>query len=359
MVSESAGTTTDTVARAMELHGVGATLFIDTPGFDDFGELGEMRVERTRRTTQRTDIAMLICAEEDLAMEVEWLEYFKGESIPVIPVINKIDTRRDITKLEERIVSAFGESPLKLSAKSGVDIEVIREAILRKIESNSPERKITAGLVESGDIVVLVMPQDPQAPKGRLILPQVETIREILDIGATAICCTTKELANTLQSLKSDPKLIITDSQAFKEVYPLKPEGSLLTSFSILMAGHKGDIEAFIDGAKAIDSLTPESRVLIAEACAHAPMSEDIGRVKIPRMLRQRVGEEISIDIVAGRNFPDDLTPYSLIIHCGGCMFNRKYMMNRVEQAQQAGTPITNYGVVMAYISGIIDSVSR
>ncbi|MFI3304219.1 MAG: [FeFe] hydrogenase H-cluster maturation GTPase HydF [Rikenellaceae bacterium] len=354
VVADVAGTTTDTVARAMELHGVGAVLLIDTPGFDDVGEVGDMRVERARRTIERTDIALLICEGGEMADEQRWFKALKGRSIPVIPVISKIDLRGDTSQLESDIERMFEETPIRISAKRGVDIEMIRETILRKIEPTSIDLKITAGLVDKGDLVVLVMPQDPQAPKGRIILPQVQTLRELLDIGAIVVSCTTEGLKQTLETLTTNPKLIITDSQAFKEVYALKPEQSTLTSFSILMAGYKGDIESFKAGAKFIDTLTPQSRILIAEACAHAPITEDIGRVKLPRMLRQRIGEELKIDIVAGRNFPDDLSPYSLIIHCGACMFNRKYMMHRIERAQQSGVPITNYGVVIAHLQGVL-----
>ncbi len=360
VVSHIAGTTTDTVSRAMELHGVGAVLFIDTPGFDDDTEIGDLRVERTRRTVERTDVAMLICEEGDMDHERRWFEELSSRSIPIIPIINKIDLLSDdaLKKISDDIEHLCGDKPLRLSAKLGVDIETIREAIVKKVELNTIHRSITAGLAKRGDVVVLVMPQDPQAPKGRIILPQVQTLRELLDIGAMAVSCTTEGFKETLESLSAPVKLIITDSQAFKQVYELKPPGALLTSFSILMAGYKGDIGGFIDGVRVIDSLTTSSRVLIAEACAHAPITEDIGRVKLPRMLRQRIGEELRVDVVSGRNFPDDLTPYDLVIHCGACMFNRKYMMHRVEQARCQGIPITNYGVAIASMSGIIDKVS-
>lgn len=359
IVSDVAGTTTDSVAKAIELHGVGATLFLDTPGFDDVGEVGELRVERARQTIDRTDIALFLfqCMDEDY--EREWYEKLRARQIPIIPIINKIDLRSEgeLSQLESYIREMCGESPLLLSSKLGVDLEVVREAILRKINPDMTQRTITNGLVKRGDKVVLVMPQDQQAPKGRLILPQVQTLRELLDIGAIAISCSTEELSATLESLKTPPKLIITDSQIFKQVYSQKPEQTLLTSFSILMAGYKGDIDSFVEGAKAIGSLNSSSRVLIAEACTHAPISEDIGREKLPRLLRQRVGEDLMIDIVSGRDFPSDLSPYSLIIHCGGCMFNRKYMMSRVERANSQSTPITNYGVAIAYLSGILEYI--
>ncbi len=356
VVSDVAGTTTDSVAQAMELHGIGAVTFIDTPGFDDHGEIGDMRVERALRSRERTDIALLLL-DGDMELVERWYNELKSCSIAVIPIVNKVDSRSDIDEMRAACERIFGERPLELSARNGVDIEVIREAILRKIEPERGARQITAGLISKGDTVLLVMPQDPQAPKGRLILPQVQTLRELLDIGAIAISCTVEGMANALANMVTPPKLIITDSQAFKQVYAMKPASSMLTSFSILMAGYKGDIKAFIEGAAAIDSLTTRSNILIAEACTHAPMAEDIGRVKIPRMLRARFGEELTIDIVAGANFPSDLTPYSLIIHCGGCMFNRKYMMHRVEQARKAGVPMTNYGVAMAHLTGILDKI--
>ncbi len=361
VVSPLAGTTTDSVARSMELHGIGATLFIDTPGFDDDSSIGEQRVARSRQTLNRTDITLLLFDQSDMAHEKLWCEELKRREIPIIPILSKIDIRPEQEKVSLTIAieQLCGESPLLLSGQNGVDIEIIIEAILRKIEPTSPPRPLTAGLVSQGDVVMLVMPQDPQAPKGRIILPQVQTLRELLDMGAIAVSCTTEAILQTLSTLSAPPKLIITDSQLFDEVYALKPAETLLTSFSILMAGYKGDVELFIEGARAIESLTPTSRILIAEACAHAPIAEDIGRVKLPRILRQRIGDTLSIDIVSGRNFPDDLTPYDLIIHCGGCMFNRKYMMHRVDCATSQGVPITNYGVVIATLSGIIDKVAR
>ncbi len=355
VVSPMGGTTTDSVARAMELHGVGAVLWIDTPGFDDGGcEVGDKRVERTRRTIERTDIALLLCDDvDDLSAEQEWFDELQRLKIPVVTVVSKMDLRGDVSQLVERIEQRFAQTPLLLSPMQGVDIEAIREIILRNISPDYQPRLITAGLAERGDVVVMVMPQDPQAPKGRLILPQVQTLRELLDLGATAICTTTEGLAGALTTLAAAPKLVITDSQHFHRVADLTPPEALLTSFSILMAGYKGDIAAFVEGAKVIDTLTPTSRVLIAEACAHAPIGEDIGRVQLPRMLRSRFGEELVIDVVSGRNFPADLTPYSLIIHCGACMFNRKYMLHRVSQAAAAGVPITNYGVAIAHLQGL------
>ncbi len=358
LVSPIAGTTTDTVAKSMELHGVGACLFIDTPGFDDHGELGEGRVERTRRSVERTDVAMLLCEDGDMQLEREWCKVFREQGVAIIAVINKIDLREGIDELRSRVERELKLTPLCLSAKQGVDIETIRQAILDSLPADLTEQTITGDLVRRGDSVLLVMPQDPQAPKGRLILPQVQTLRELLDKECIISSCTTEMLPSMLDSLKYPPKLIITDSQAFVKVHELCPPESRLTSFSVLMAGYKGDIKSFVAGAQAIDRLTPSSRVLIAEACTHAPMSEDIGRVKLPRMLRSRVGESLQIDIVAGREFPADLNPYDLIIHCGACMFNRKYVMWRIGSAAEQGTPITNYGVAIAHLSGILKDIA-
>ncbi len=357
LVSPVAGTTTDTVSKAMELHGIGACIFIDTPGFDDEGVIGADRVTRTVRSVERTDIAMLLCEDGDLSYEKQWCDMFKAQGIAVIAVINKIDIRESVDALSRRIEEDLKLTPLLVSAKLGVDIEVIRQRILDVLPADLTERTITGDLVSRGDSVLLVMPQDAQAPKGRLILPQVQTLRELLDKGCIISSCTTEMLPATLDALKNPPKVIITDSQVFAKVYELCPSQSKLTSFSILMAGYKGDIKVFKEGAKAIDRLTPNSRVLIAEACTHAPISEDIGREKLPRMLRKRIGETLKVDIVAGREFPTDLTPYDLIIHCGACMFNRKYVMWRIGSAIEQHVPMTNYGVAIAHLTGILDRI--
>ncbi len=358
VVSDVLGTTTDIVSRAMEIAPIGACLFIDTPGFDDDGELGTKRVERTQEALQRADIALLLCEEGDMTLERSWSETLRAKSIPYIAIINKSDTRGNTTQLEKTIESTLGATPLVVSATQGVNIDTIKDRILDIMPPSLTRHTIIGDLATKGDVVMLIMPQDKQAPKGRLILPQVQTLRELLDKGCIVVSCTTEDMERSLNSLAAPPKLIITDSQVFGEVYRLKPQESKLTSFSILMAGYKGDIESFVDGAKAIDTLTPSSRVLIAEACTHAPLSEDIGRIKLPRILRQRVGKELTVEVVAGRDFPDDLTPFDLIIHCGGCMFNRKYILNRVAKAQKFNVPITNYGVAIAHIEGILPKVS-
>ena len=357
LVSAVPGTTTDLVNKAMEIHGIGPCVFIDTPGFDDEGELGEMRIARTLQAIERTDIALLLCEDGDLEEEQQWIQQLNSRHIPVILILNKSDRRECAADVAARIEKVCGKTPITVSAKEHTGIEAVYQAILRKLLTDFGQQTITGNLVQEGDLVLLVMPQDIQAPKGRLILPQVQTMRELLDKKCLVMSCTTDQLANTLEALSRAPQLIITDSQVFHEVYRLKPESSLLTSFSVLMAGYKGDIHYYIESAAAIGSLTPQSRILIAEACTHAPLSEDIGRVKLPRLLRKKVGESLHIDIVSGTDFPTDLSSYELIIHCGGCMFNRKYVLSRIDRARCQHIPMTNYGVAIACLNGILDKI--
>lgn len=356
IVSPTPGTTTDPVTKAMEIHPLGPCLLIDTPGFDDEGELGEIRVERTLKIIGKTDIALLLCETGD-AQEQEWLQRLKERGIPVILLLNKADARPNTTELAEQIKASCGQPPIIVSVKDGTGIEAIHRAILEKLPADFGEQTITGSLVAEGDVVVLVMPQDLQAPKGRLILPQVQTIRELLDKKCLVMSCTTDKLKDTLCALTNPPKLIITDSQVFHTVYEQKPAESRLTSFSVLFAGYKGDIHYYVESTSAIDRLTEQSRVLIAEACTHAPLTEDIGRVKIPHLLRKRTGERLQIDIVSGNDFPEDLSPYNLIIHCGACMFNRKYVLSRIEQARAQQVPMTNYGVAIAHLNGILNKI--
>ncbi len=404
LVSDTPGTTTDLVSKAMEMQGIGPCLFIDTPGFDDEGELGELRVSRTLKAIEKTDIALLLCGDTTFSHEKEMLALLKEKNIPVIPVLNKIDIRENSDSLATYIEKECKIRPLLVSAKEEIGIEQIRQAILEKLPSDFGQQSITGELTAENDLVLLVMPQDIQAPKGRLILPQVQTIRELLDKKCLVVSCTTDKLTETLQALARPPKLIITDSQVFKAVYEQKPKESKLTSFSVLFAGYKGDIHYYVESAAVIESLTEDSRVLIAEACTHAPLTEDIGRVKLPRLLRKRIGyyvesaaviesltedsrvliaeacthapltedigrvklprllrkrigKKLQIDIVGGTDFPQDLMPYDLIIHCGACMFNRKYVLSRIERAREQHIPMTNYGVAIAYLNGILDQI--
>ena len=321
IVSEQAGTTTDPVIKAMEITGVGACILIDTAGFDDNTALGTERTAKTRKMLERTDIAILLFTNTEASEELKWLEELRRRSIPTIAVLAQCDRYANKQMVAGEIEAQSGLKPICISAHTGEGLEELRAAIIKF--ANNEERLLTEGFCNAGDTVLLVMPQDEQAPKGRLIKPQVQTLRELLDRGCNAMCCTAEGMESALAALAAPPQLIITDSQVFDKVYQLKPESSTLTSFSVLFARYKGDINLFAEGAKRLLSLPPTARILIAEACTHTPQHEDIGRVKLPRMLRRKLGEEITIDIVGGADFPDDLSPYDLVIHCGACMFNR------------------------------------
>ena len=357
VVSEYAGTTTDPVYKSMEIRGIGPCVFIDTAGLDDGGELGELRVRQTLRAMDRTDIALLVCTDADVSREKQWKDMLAEKNIPVIVLLNKSDLLEDPLATARAIEQQLQQVPLIVSAAHKSNIEDIRRALIGKLPDETMSTGITGRLVKENDVVLLVIPQDIQAPKGRLILPQVQTLRELLDRKCIVSCCTTDKLQATLGTLAQPPALIITDSQVFKTVYEQKPPESRLTSFSVLFAQYKGDIDYYLEGANAIDRLTEQSRVLIAEACTHAPLTEDIGRVKIPAMLRKRFGQGLTIDIVSGADFPEDLTPYQLVIHCGACMFNRKYVLQRIAQARRQQVPMTNYGVTIAYVQGILDKI--
>ena len=353
LVSPVAGTTADPVKKAMELHPIGPVLFIDTAGYDDEGELGQLRVEATRDTLQRADVALLVIAGQPSQEDLGWAQQLKAQNTPFLVVQTKGDLAAP-AKLPPDLAERAGA----VCAATGEGIEALRAALTALVPEDFGRQDLTRGMCSAGDVVLLVMPQDIQAPKGRLILPQVRTIRHLLDLKCTVVSTTNHGLDGALAALSAPPKLIITDSQCFPLVAAKKPEESLLTSFSILMAADKGDIDAFAQGAKAIGTLTQNSRVLIAEGCTHAPLEEDIGRVKIPRLLRRRVGQGLQVDVVAGNDFPHDLTGYDLVIHCGGCMFNRAYVLSRLAQAQRQGVPMTNYGVAIAYLTGILEQVS-
>lgn len=355
IVSDTPGTTTDPVQKPMELTGMGAVVIIDTPGLDDNTTLGKERMARTSKMLDRTDIAVVLFTDEGIDTELRIIEECRTREIPVVVALNQVDRIANREALMARIEEATNLRAIATSTTTGEGIEALREAIIETRPAE--ERLITEGFCKAGDRVLLVMPQDKSAPKGRLIQPQVQTIRELLDRGCIPICCTPDRMAEALAALATPPELIITDSQAFNEVYQLKPEASTLTSFSILFARYKGDIALFTEGVKALKGITESSRILIAEACSHTPQNEDIGRVKLPRLLRKRFGEGLTIDIVGGADYPEDLTPYDLVIHCGACMFNRKHVLSRVERARKQGVAITNYGVILAALTGILDRV--
>lgn len=364
IVANVAGTTTDPVYKAMEVHPLGPCIIIDTAGFGDESELGKSRMEKTRLAAEKTDIALLLVAGNgDAALdeeEMHWYRFLKEHATPVLFVVGKTDIRSDaqVDKLAAAIRGKTGEEAYPVSAKTGEGMEALKEALIRKLPENYGSRLITGTLVGREDLVLLVMPQDIQAPKGRLILPQVQTLRELLDKKCLVMSVTTDQLIPALAVLKKAPKLIITDSQVFGYVYENKPAESMLTSFSVLFAAYKGDLPYYVEGAEHIDALNAHSRILIAECCTHAPLKEDIGREKIPRMLRKRFGESVAVDIVSGTDFPKDLSGYDLIIQCGACMFNRKYVMSRIERARGQGVPMTNYGVTIAHLTGILDKIS-
>jgi [FeFe] hydrogenase H-cluster maturation GTPase HydF len=358
LVSDVPGTTTDPVMKSMEILPLGPCVLIDTAGFDDSGKIGDLRTERTREVIKQTDIAIIVTEGNALDEEIAWAGLLKQANIPYAVVLNKVDLMQEVpSTLLTDMAKRLGCDVIPVSAMNGTGLDILKKT-LAGLMPESGNQSLTGHLAQAGDTVLLVMPQDPQAPKGRLILPQVQTLRDLMDKRCIAICCTTEDIDQTLATLREPPQLIITDSQVFDIVEQKKPAESKLTSFSVLMAAHKGDIQYFVESATGINRLTEQSRVLIAEACTHAPLAEDIGREKIPRMLRQRVGQGLTVDIVAGKDFPNDLTGYDLVIHCGGCMFNRKFMLSRVDQCRTQGVPMTNYGITIAHVKGILGKVS-
>ena len=347
ITSDTPGATTDPIYKAMELEGAGPVVFIDTGGLLDKSELGSARKSKTIAVSKKCDGAILVFA-RDFCPETAELK--KKLSVPVIAVINDFGDNK-AQKLANEIKTALSLEPIIINALNGPR-KILLES-LKNITGNLEEPSLIKGLAKKGDLVVLVMPQDRQAPKGRLILPQVQTLRELLDAGIISVCCVPENFAETLRTLNKTPDLIICDSQVFNLVYE-QAQGAPLTSFSVLMTGQKGDAALLLEGAKIIATLNANSRVLIAEACTHAPIEEDIGKIKIPRMLRAKYGN-MKIDFARGDDFPE--TNYDLIIHCGACMFNRRFMQSRIEQSKKANIPITNYGMALAFMQGILDKI--
>lgn len=419
IVSPLPGTTTDPVTKPIEINGIGACVFIDTAGYDDAGEIGAMRVTKTKQVLQRCDISLFVIPttiidnREELNKAAEWYKLISERTARTIVVINefsensgsdcgsgdcyknnsgdcgeksdsdcgdnsgsnggvkrefengkssKCDINIDIKT--ENYIKAVSETILKgtkaeiviVNARKGEGKEELLR-VLGHIKERTEEHKIVTHLVKPGDVVLLVMPQDIQAPAGRLILPQVQTIRELLDDKCIVVSCTTENFKRTLTALVTPPSLIVTDSQAFKEVYENKPTESRLTSFSVLFAQWKGDINTFIQGAQALSTLNDSSRILIAEACSHAPLAEDIGREKIPALIHKTISKNIKIEIVSGHDWPENLEEYDLIIHCGACMLSRQQVINRIKEAEKINKKITNYGVCIAYLNNILDKI--
>ena len=359
IVSDKAGTTTDPVKKAIEINKIGACVIVDTAGFDDNGDLGLLRIEKTKKIAESTDIALLVfdCGcenieKEDYLLELKWKNQLSEFGIPIIAVINKIDLNQNYKIVEQNIKEIFDIDCVSISVNKKINIDILIETIKNNI-SKEDEISIVGHIIREDDIVLLVMPQDIQAPKGRLILPQVQTIRDILDNKAIVIGATFNKFENALKSLNKPPKVIITDSQVFKEVEKLKPKESALTSFSVLFARYKGDEKIYKKGADFIDNLNKKSKILIAESCAHIPLEGDIGRVKIPNMLKNKFGFAFDIDYTTGEDFPTDLSKYDLIIHCGGCMGTRKHILNRIRLCERQNKHITNYGMAIAKINGV------
>ena len=356
IVSDVAGTTTDPVEKPMELLPIGPVIFIDTAGIDDSGILGEMRTAKTKNVFNRTDIAILVTTGKGWGhFENKLLNEFDARKTPVIVVFNKTDIEQPsdslIRELEEKKIPV-----VRAIATESQGIYNLREAIIQQtpqeiINSSS----IIGDLIHPGDMVILVVPIDKEAPKGRLILPQVQTIRDILDSNATCMVVKEHELRNTFDKLKCKPAIVVTDSQVFLKVAADTPDDVLMTSFSILFARVKGNLSEFVRGSVAIDTLKPGDHVLINEACTHHPITDDIGTVKIPRWLTKYVGGKIHFSHSQGHDFPDDLGKYKMIIHCGACMFNRREVLSRIMHARRAGIPITNYGLTIAYSLGIFE----
>ncbi len=367
LVSEIAGTTADPVYKAMELLPIGPVVIIDTAGIDDVGELGYLRVAKTKEVIAKTDIAFLVFPADaawplDLSFETDWYEDLKKAGIPVIGVLNKSDLAMDeIVSLDEKLKVLSSEFPIpfvQTSINDSKSIEDLKKLLIENVPFYEKD-VIVSDLFSPGDIVLLVAPQDIQAPKGRLILPQVQVMRDVLDHKGLLITVTTDMLEDLLSKLKIAPALVITDSQVFEKVNGILPPEIPLTSFSIVMARYKGDLSAFVDGASAISQLQDGDKVLIAEACTHHALQGDIGREKLPRWLAEFTGKKLVVEKKTGIDFSNDLSEYKLVIHCGACMFNRKQMMSRIILSRNQHVPITNYGTAIAYMNGILPKVTK
>ena len=348
VVSDVLGTTTDPVKKSMELLPLGPVVIIDTPGFDDEGELGTLRVQKTREILAKTDIAILVKSveEKESIQDADFISLIKEKNIPYIIEHNKADLLGNIPEADEKNIW--------VSATDNTNINELKNMLGKIAKSKTNDKKLIGDLLTKGDFVVLVTPIDESAPKGRLILPQQQTIRDILDHGCTSIVCQDTELEDTLSALKSKPKMVITDSQAFKKVSAIVPDDIPLTSFSILFARYKGDLITQVKGAAALSKLKDGDKILISEGCTHHRQCGDIGTVKLPNWIRNFTGADIEFDFTSGGEFPESLSEYKLVVHCGGCMLNEAEMKHRISIATNANVPIVNYGVAIAHINGIL-----
>ncbi len=348
IVSDTPGTTTDPVYKAMELLPMGPVMIIDTPGYDDEGELGEMRVRKTSQVLGKTDCAVLVtdCTRQLDDSEKQLIELFEKRRIPYVIAKNKSDLLDSVPEV--------GEHEIYVSALEKKNINELREKVAQLSEFKEQSRQLVGDLIGEGELAVLCIPIDKAAPKGRLILPQQQVIRDLLEHGAAALTCRETELKGYLEQLSPKPAVVITDSQVFAKANADTPADIKLTSFSILMARYKGFLEPAVRGAKAIDGLKDGDRILISEGCTHHRQCEDIGTVKMPKLLKKYTGKEFRLEFSSGREFPDDLTDYALVIHCGGCMLNAREMSSRMMTVEEAGVPVTNYGIAIAYMNGIL-----
>lgn len=369
IVSEVKGTTTDPVSKAMEILPLGPCMLIDTPGLDDEGELGEKRIERAMRVLDKTDIALMVIdintiTSEDLetkrglpAKELEVAALIEEKKIPYIIVLNQADRmgNADAEKIRSRLVSKNAGVPVNVvSSTELTGFEELKETLTAQAPAQDLELHIIGDLIQEGDIIVLVVPIDSAAPKGRLIMPQQQVIRDILDNHAIAVVTQVPQLERTMKEWSGRVKMVVTDSQAFKEVSAIVPESVLLTSFSILFARHKGNLRKLVEGVRAVEQLKDGDKVLIAEGCTHHRQCDDIGTVKIPRWLKEHSGRNLVIETCSGMEFPADLSPYAMVIHCGGCTLHEREMKHRIYQAERQQVPIVNYGIFIAYVNGIL-----
>lgn len=357
IISDVPGTTTDPVQKAMELLPLGPVVLIDTPGLDDVGELGALRVQKARQALNKTDIAVLVvdAARGMTADDMDIFRLIQEKQLPYVVAANKADTLSDELSSSTGDFSVIpAEHLMFVSAKNGTNIYELKNLIAARLKEPENEKHIVADLIQPHDFVVLVIPIDKAAPKGRLILPQQQTIRDLLDAGAVPVVARTSELAMTLADIGKKPALVITDSQAFKEVSEIVPEDIPLTSFSILFARYKGNLKSQVAGAQAIDTLKDGDSVLISEGCTHHRQCGDIGTEKLPRLLKHFTGKTLDLHFTSGTEFPEDLSPYKLVIHCGGCTLNEKEMQSRLRRAAAQGIPMTNYGVAIAHMRGIL-----
>ncbi|MCR1954149.1 [FeFe] hydrogenase H-cluster maturation GTPase HydF [Clostridioides mangenotii] len=357
IVSDVKGTTTDPVFRPIEILPIGPCVLIDTAGIDDCGELGELRIKKSLDVLDKTDIALLVSDVNSgiLKEDLDLIKKFKVKNIPYLIVLNKSDTKKISTRQLEEIKEKTSSNVVLSSASTNVGIDKIKEEIIKIIPRNKNESLLVSDLVEENDLVILVTPIDKSAPKGRLILPQQQVIRDCLDNNAIPIVTKENTLRETLNSISKKPKLVITDSQAFSEVDKETPKDIPLTSFSILFARQKGDLNELIDGANAINNLKDGDTILIAEGCTHHAQDDDIGRIKIPNMLKKKTEKDLNFEFSSGVSFTEDINKYSLVVHCGACMMNRKEMLSRIEKAKSHNVPIVNYGILIAFVKGILE----